>query len=137
MSLVNELREARAALEASKRRLDALQSDPKVQRYQDFESKLRNLMGQFSMSLVDVNQLLDTAYKPPKVKAAVQPAPPKGKVVGKSNKPRKTRSTRTYTNPNNGEVLVYFGGINKILEGWKEKWGADVVKGWGVLNKSV
>lgn len=135
MSLVNELREARAALEASKRRLDALQSDPKVQRYQDFESKLRNLMGQFSMSLVDVNSLLDTSYKPPKAKAPVQPAQPKTKLLGKTGKPRKARTTRTYTNPNNGEKLIYVGGINKQLQEWKEKWGADVVKTWGVLNK--
>lgn len=136
-TLLNEFREARAAFEASKQKLDALQAKPELRKALDFEAQLRALMGKFGMSLVDVNQLLDTTYKPPKAKAPVEPMQPKtkAKVGGKSGKPRKPRTTRTYTNPNNGEQIIYVGGINKQLEVWKEKWGADIVKGWGVLNK--
>lgn len=146
-AILDTLREARAALEAAQKAMDALQADPKLKKYQDFEKKLRALMGEYSMSLVDVNTLLDSSYVPPQIKAptpAAKVAKPKskaadkaaGKATGKAAKsPRKTRSTRTYTNPNTGEKIVYLGGINKALEEWKEKWGADVVKGWGILDK--
>lgn len=138
-TLLNEYREARAAFENSKKKLDALQATPELKKALDFEAQLRALMGKYSMSLVDINQLLDTAYKPPKVlpkpAEATTKVAPKAKDLGKTGKPRKTRATRTYTNPNNGEKIIYVGGINKQLEVWKEKWGADVVKGWGILNK--
>ncbi|MDX9668741.1 histone-like nucleoid-structuring protein, MvaT/MvaU family [Pseudomonas sp. P8_250] len=132
---LNELRETRAALEAIQKKLAALEADPELRKHQQFEAELRALMGKFSMSLVDINQLLDINYKPPK--PAVKPAPAANDKAATGKKPgvKKTRSTRTYTNPHNGETLVYVGGVNKILEEWKEKWGADTVKGWGVLNR--
>ena len=125
------LREARAAFAASKLALEELENDPQVKKSIDFENQLRALMGKFSMSLVDINQLLDTSYKPPKVKDPVA-APAVG---GKAAKTKRPRSNRIYTNPHNGDRIVYVGGVNKQLEEWKEKWGAEVVKGWGVLDK--
>jgi hypothetical protein len=131
---LNELRETRAALEAIQQKLAALEADPELKKHQLFETELRALMGKFGMSLVDINQLLDINYKPPKP-AAKPTVAPNDKAAGKPVKPKKPRSTRTYTNPHNGETIVYVGGINKALEVWKEKYGAETVKGWGVLNR--
>jgi hypothetical protein len=121
MSLINELRTAEAAYEAAQARLTALRENPQLKTIQEFETALRALLGKYSMSLKDVNHLLDPAYKEPKTKAP-----------GKAGK---SRSTRLYTNPHTGEVVDYYGGVNKILEEWREKWGVEEVKKWGVLNK--
>lgn len=119
MTIIHDLRAAQEAYEASKQRLEALQNDPKAKALLEFESELRALMGRFGMSLRDVNSLLDPTFdQAPKAK-------------GKATK--KTRRMRRYTNPHTGEVLDYIGGLNAVLEEWKKKHGADVVKTWGVL----
>lgn len=142
-NLLSEYQQARAAAEAAVAHLESLKADPKLQKYQDFEKKLRLLMNDFGMSLVDINILLDQNYKPPKAKVKTEE---KAATQGKgssSQKPDKAggkrtykkRSPRLYTNPHDQTTILYMGGVNKALEGWKEKWGADVVKTWGVLQK--
>jgi hypothetical protein len=125
MSLINELRKAEAAFEAAQAHLESLKSNPALKSLKEFEDELRSVMGKYNMSLIDVNTLLDPNYKAPKPGASTKPSGTRGK----------TRTGRTYTNPHTGERIDYLGGVNKQLEEWREKWGAEEVKGWGVLNK--
>lgn len=130
-SPVQKLRQAEAALKAAQAQLAALQEDPELQRFQDFEKKLRHLMAEHNMSLVDINTLLDDNYKAPKPKSAATDATP-AKPAGK--KPAKPRATRTYKNPHTGEQITHTSGANKTLNLWREQYGYEVVKSWSVLN---
>lgn len=142
-ALLSQFQQARAAFEAAKSQLEVLKTNPELKRYQDFEAKLRNLMADFSMSLVDINTLLDPGYKPAKQKgAAPVEAPPKKKSKGgrplkpgERKRAYKPRTTRTFTNPHTGQKLVYVGGVSKQLQEWRDKWGRDVVDTWGVLDE--
>lgn len=145
--ILSEYQQARAAAEAAIARLDALQADPKLKKYQDFEKKLRSLMADFGMSLVDINILIDPTYKPAKVKAEAATTKPtkaarnKNKSNGLSpndpdrKRPYRKRTTKTYTNPHDGTKIHYIGGVHKELNEWREKWGKEVVDSWGVKNR--
>lgn len=43
---------------------------------------------------------------------------------------RRTRVTKRYRNPNNGEVIETKGGNHKGLKEWKAKYGASTVESW-------
>ena len=137
MSLISELRAARALFEAAEARLKALEEDPQLKAVRAFEEELRALMAKHSMSLVDVNSLMDPNYKLPKMK----PGDVKPKTAGTAkDRPTigadgKAVGFRRYTNPHTGEVIDHYRGPHAVLSEWKMKWGDDVVKGWGVKVK--
>lgn len=120
MSLITELRAAEEALEASKRRLEELHANPKLKAVKEFESALRTLMAQYNMSLLDVNTIIDPAFKAPKTKAPGS---------------TKARTLRRFTNPHTGEAVESYGGVNKVLAEWREQYGWETVKGWAEVVK--
>lgn len=125
MSKIVQLRMARAALAAAKAQLEALQHDPELKALQEFEVELRAVLAKHSRSLVDVNQILDEKYKAPKVQVpgAAKAAAPGG-----------AKSTKTWVNPHNNEKIVSSHGNHTVLNDWRKKWGADVVKSWSTTN---
>lgn len=152
--LLEDYQQTVAALADIQAKLEKMKAAPKLQRFLEFEKKLRSLMGEYGCSLVDINRLLDPNYKAPE-KPAAAPAQPlltqSRKVPSKAKSARnarggkplkegerkrayKPRRGRTFTNPNTGAKIYYLGGINKELEDWRKKWGKDVVDSWGVLD---
>lgn len=116
MSLLQELQATQAAFDEIQRRLETLKADPKLKAIQEFEGELRALMGRYNMSLKDVNNILD----PSTIKAS-------------GAKPQKQRKLRRYTHPETGEVVESYGGVNKVLAEWKEKYGWPTVQSWAVI----
>lgn len=152
--LLEDYQQTVAALADIQAKLEKMKAAPKLQRFLEFEKKLRALMGEYSCSLVDINRLLDPNYKAPE-KPSPAPAQPlltqSRKVPSKAKSARnarggkplkegerkrayKPRRGRTFTNPNTGAKIYYLGGINKELEDWRTRWGRDVVDTWGVLD---
>lgn len=50
--------------------------------------------------------------------------------AAKSDRPRKQRDTKVYTNPHSGEVVETKGGNHKVLKAWKAQYGNDAVESW-------
>ncbi|ELQ8318127.1 H-NS histone [Pseudomonas aeruginosa] len=114
MSLINEYRSTEAAITELQERLAKLKNDPRLQKDIEFEEKLRQLMGEYSKSLRDIQLILDPQ-------------------IGRTTEPRKERRERTvkvYINPNTGEQVETKGGNHKILKAWKAEHGSDVVESW-------
>src|SRR5690554_7596924 len=61
MSLISEFRATEEAIKELQERLKALQQDEKLQKEIEFEKKLRDLMGQYGKSLLDIIAILDPA----------------------------------------------------------------------------
>lgn len=66
MSLINQYRETEGAIKELQERLESLKNNEGLQKEMEFETKLRNLMGEYQKSLRDVTALLDpqSSYKP-------------------------------------------------------------------------
>lgn len=120
---LRQLRLAQAAAEAANAKLKSLQDAPELQQIQQFEAELRDLLARYSMSLVDVNIIMDSKYKAPK--PAASPAAEPGT--------RKAFKGREYKNPHTGQVTTHARGRNKTLEEWRKTYGHAVVESWGVL----
>lgn len=152
--LLEDYQVTKAALAEIQAKLEQLKVDPKLKRFLEFETKLRALMGEYSVSLVDINRLLDPSYTKPEKPVTVpsptsaKPGPKKGKQVsngknyngprnGEANRQRayRPRTTTTYRNPHTGEVITHAGGPHAQLASWREKWGRGVVDTWGVKNR--
>lgn len=132
MSLIKDLRNAEEQLKAAKAHLDALMSNPQLVKLKEFELELRQLMGKFGMSLKDVNHLLDPALADAPA-AAPEGKKTKAKVGGRKGHVYPPRSLKRFTNPHTGESTESYGGINKVLGEWREKYGWDAVKTWFVI----
>lgn len=129
MSLINDLHTAEEQLKAAQAHLDSLMSNPQLVKLKEFELELRQLLGKFSMSLKDVNLLLDPALRDtPAAKTAATGKP--GKTNSLKGKKYPPRPLKRFTNPHTGESTETYGGINKILGEWRTKYGWDVVKTW-------
>jgi len=122
MSLITQYRAKEEAIKELQAQLAAMEKDGSLKREMEFESKLRTLMGEYSISLRDIIALLDPDSK---VKA------PRGAV--KTTGTKRARKVKQYKNPHNGEVIETKGGNHKTLKEWKAKWGGDVVESWSTL----
>ncbi|MEB0007886.1 DNA binding protein [Pseudomonas sp. RTB3] len=118
MSKLAEFRRLEQHLAEQIKALEALKGDAGLQQEIEFESKLRTLLGEYGKSLKDVVSILDPQTSARKISTA--PA----KSV------RKTRATKIYKNPHNGEVVETKGGNHRTLNEWKKEYGADAVKSW-------
>jgi len=114
MSLINEYRSTEAAIQDLQGRLEKMKSDTRLQKEIEFEQKLRELMGEYSKSLRDIQLILD----------------PIGAKSATVRKERKARTTKVYVNPNTNEEIHTKGGNHKTLKAWKAEFGADVVESW-------
>lgn len=119
MSLINEYRDTEEAIKQLQTRLNNLKQSDKLKKELEFESKLRELMGEYSKALPDIIALLDPESRSGKTVRAAKPAGT-----------RRTRKMKQYSNPNTGEVIETKGGNHKTLKEWKAKWGSAVVEGW-------
>ena len=127
MSLINQYRETEGAIKELQERLESLKNNEGLQKEMEFETKLRNLMGEYQKSLRDVTALLDpqSSYKP---KANTVSNQSSGGV-------RRPRKMKTYKNPHSGEVIETKGGNHKTLKEWKAEHGSDLVESWGTVSE--
>ena len=123
-SIISQYRATEEAIKELQARLKHLQEDDKLQTELEFEGKLRTLMGEYSKSLKDVIQILDTHHKPStKSHSAV-------KTSAGTRAPRKVKQ---YRNPHNGEVVETKGGNHITLKQWKTQYGSDTVESWATV----
>lgn len=127
MSLINQYRETEGAIKELQERLESLKNNEGLQKEMEFETKLRNLMGEYQKSLRDVTALLDpqSSYKP---KANTVSNQSSGGV-------RRPRKMKTYKNPHSGEVIETKGGNHKTLKEWKAEHGSDLVESWATVSE--
>ncbi len=127
MSLINQYRETEGAIKELQERLESLKNNEGLQKEMEFETKLRNLMGEYQKNLRDVTALLDpqSSYKP---KANTVSNQSSGGV-------RRPRKVKTYKNPHSGEVIETKGGNHKTLKEWKAEHGSDLVESWATVSE--
>lgn len=118
MSRLAEYRRLEQQLAAQLAELEALKEDNGLKEEMAFESKLRNLLGEYGYSLRDVINILDPQASS-RQSVVTQPA---------SN--RKPREVKTYKNPHTGEVIQTKGGNHTVLKSWKSEHGAEAVETW-------
>jgi hypothetical protein len=119
MSRLAEFRQLEQRLAAQLAELEALKGSSELQKEIEFETKLRDLLGQYGYSLRDIINILD----PQAGRRAAAPA-------ATEKAPRRERQVKQYKNPHNGEIIETKGGNHKLLKEWKAQYGADVVEGW-------
>lgn len=119
MSRLAEFRQLEQKLAAQLAELEAMKGSSELQREIEFETKLRDLLGEYGCSLRDVITILDPQSK---TRAGVPVVPAKA--------PRRERQVKRYTNPNSGEVIETKGGNHTLLKQWKKEFGADTVETW-------
>jgi hypothetical protein len=119
MSRLAEFRKLEQQLATQLAELESLKNDSGLQKEIEFETKLRNLLGEYNFSLRDIVNILD----PQASNRKAAPAAP-----GKAT--RKARSVKVYKNPHNGEIVETKGGNHKTLKLWKGEYGNDEVESW-------
>ena len=118
MSKLAEFRHIERQLAAQLAELEALKDDKGLKREIEFETKLHDLLADYTFSPQDAIRLLDD--QPSKqiplsvpVKAA-----------------SRARQVKTYTNPHDGQVIQTKGGNHTVLKAWKAEYGVDTVESW-------
>ncbi|MBD8757774.1 MULTISPECIES: histone-like nucleoid-structuring protein, MvaT/MvaU family [Pseudomonas] len=119
MSRLAEFRKLEQQLAAQLAELETLKNDDGLKREIEFETKLRDLLGEYGHSLKDVINILDPQGGSRKSAAA---APEKAV--------RRARTVKVYKNPHNGEIVETKGGNHKTLKEWKGQYGSDEVESW-------
>lgn len=118
MSRLAEYRRLEQKLAAQLAELEALKEDNGLKEEMEFESKLRNLLGEYGYSLRDVINILDPQSNS-RQGSAVQ-----------STSTRKPREVKSYKNPHTGEIIQTKGGNHTVLKSWKSEHGSDTVETW-------
>jgi len=119
MSRLAEFRQLEQKLAAQLAELEALKGSSELQVEIEFETKLRNLLGEYGYSLRNIIDILD-----PQANRRVA-AP-----VASEKAPRRARQAKQYKNPHSGEVIETKGGNHKKLKEWKAEFGSDEVESW-------
>jgi hypothetical protein len=99
--------------------LETLKNDDGLKREIEFETKLRDLLGEYGYSLRNIVAILDPQSSDRRVPATVET---KGS--------HKARAVKVYKNPHSGEVVETKGGNHKVLKEWKAEYGSDTVESW-------
>jgi hypothetical protein len=120
MSKLAEYRQLERHLAEQLQALEAMKGDKALEQEIEFESKLRELLGEYNKSLRDIISILDPQLSSRPGKALAAP-------VKASRKPR---SVKHYKNPHSGEVVETKGGNHKTLKQWKAEYGAETVESW-------
>lgn len=119
MSLIHEHNQLKRIIEDAHARIAIIETDPQFASDKEFETKLRSLLAEYHRSLRDVKNLLDPESRRPEAFRTAEP------------KTRRARQVMRYTHPDSGEIVDTKGGNHRTLKAWNEKFGKDVVKGWG------
>jgi len=120
MSRLAEFRALEQQLAAQLAELETLKNDSGLKKEIEFETKLRDLLGEYSFSLRDVINILE-------------PQPGKGRkgiAAATEKATRKARSVKVYKSPLTGEVVETKGGNHKLLKAWKNQFGSAEVESW-------
>lgn len=120
MSILNEYRSTKEALQELEQRAAELEQSNAYKAEREFDEMLRALMVEYNKSLRDIVALVD----PSRLRAFTGEA--------ENKKQRKQRGMKRYTNPHTGEVVETRGGNHKDLRQWRERWGKEAVESWGV-----
>lgn len=113
MSKLAEFKALEAQLAEQLKQLDSLRNDSGLKKEIEFETKLRELMGEYDISLREIV-------------AIIEPQRSKVPAIGS----RKARAMKIYKNAETGDVVETKGGNHKVLKAWKEKYGAEKVESW-------
>lgn len=81
-----------------------------------FKDQLEALMQEFDKTAKDVLELLQPGSS--------------GTQVSSSAAIRRKRKLKIYRNPHTGEEVQTRGGNQKVLQAWKEEYGAHTVEPW-------
>ena len=119
MSRLAEFRALEQQLAAQLAELETLKNDDGLQREIEFETKLRDLLGEYGYSLRNIVAILDP-------QSSNRRSPVAAVVKGT----RKARTVKVYKNPHSGEVVETKGGNHKVLKEWKAEYGSDKVESW-------
>lgn len=121
MSIINEYRNTKQAIQELEAKLNALSNNSELQKEMEFEDKLRALMSEYGKSLRDINNILDP--RPAGTQTAARA----------TTSTRRARKVKRYTNPHTGAVIETRGGNHKELKEWKQQWGNETVESWCVI----
>ncbi|AHG41026.1 transcriptional regulator [Pseudomonas syringae CC1557] len=121
MSKLAEFRLLERKLAEQLKELDALKGDEELKKEIEFETRLRNLLADYSFSLKNVVAVLD----PQAFALRLETEKPVS-----ARKTRRARVIKVFKNPETGEVVETKGGNHRTLKEWKAKYGADVVDSW-------
>ena len=119
MSRLAEFRALEQQLGAQLAELETLKNDDGLVREIEFETKLRDLLGEYGYSLRNIVGILDPQSSSRSVPAASE-----------TKGTPKARAVKGYKNPHSGEVVETKGGNHKILKEWKAEHGSDTVESW-------
>ncbi len=119
MSRLAEFRKLEQQLAAQLAELETLKNDDGLKKEIEFETKLRDLLGEYGCSLKDIINILDP-----------NAASRKGVPAVPEKTTRRARSVKVYKNPHNGEIVETKGGNHKTLKAWKAEFGSDEVESW-------
>lgn len=119
MSRLAEFRKLEQQLALQLAELESLKNDSGLKKEIEFETKLRDLLGEYGYSLKNIINMLD-----PQASTRRAPAPAETKSA------RKPRQLKQYKNPHSGEVVETKGGNHKILKEWKAEYGSTTVESW-------
>ena len=100
--------------------LETLKNDSGLKKEIEFETKLRDLLGEYGYSSRNIVSILD-----PQAAGGRKGSPV---VVEKTT--RKARSVKIYKNPHSGELVETKGGNHKTLKAWKAEYGSAEVESW-------
>jgi hypothetical protein len=120
MSRLAEFRKLEQQLAAQLAELETLKNDSGLKKEIEFETKLRDLLGEYGYSLRNIVGILDPQAGDGR----------KGSPVVAQKKTRRARLVKVYTNPHNGEIVETKGGNNRTLKAWKNEYGSEEVESW-------
>lgn len=126
MSVLARYKQLEKELEQARLALESLQQDPKVQRMEEAGQMLRELVGEYKLSVQDIVELLSPGYVLVPKDAAVA-----GMVTKRVRAPR---AVKVYTNPHTGETVETRGGNHAVLRQWRDQWG-DAVSDWAAIKR--
>ena len=120
MAKINDYYQKKQLMEKLAAELEKLEEDQALKSELAFETKVRELMGEYSKSPKDVLQIL----------AAIDPSIASTSTATTGGGNRAKRPEKTYRNPHTGEVVETRGGNHKTLNEWREKHGKEAVQSW-------
>lgn len=121
-SLLTKYAEKERQLEALKAELEKLEQDERLKKEVAFKEQLEALMQEFDKTAKDVLELLQPGSA--------------GAQASSSTATRRKRKLKIYQNPHTGEEVQTRGGNQKVLQAWKEEYGADTVESWLVRTEA-